>query len=94
MVDVAPEVAAAIERTALASFHALGLRDYGRVDLRVDEAGVPWVIDVNPNCDLSPDAGMPRTARSIGLDYPRLVGRICQLAWSRHVAEHPQAHGR
>ena len=93
MTDVAPEVAAAIEGTALASFHALGLRDYGRVDLRVDADGVPWVIDVNPNCDLSPDAGMPRTARSVGLDYPQLIGHICQLAFSRHAADHPQAHG-
>ncbi|HLU68134.1 MAG TPA: hypothetical protein VKZ63_17745, partial [Kofleriaceae bacterium] len=81
MTDVPPEVEAAIRRVALASFHALGLRDFGRVDLRVDAAGVPWVIDVNPNCDLSPDAGLARTARAVGLDYPALVGHICELAW-------------
>jgi len=90
MVDVPPEVETAIRRAALDSFHALGLRDYGRVDLRLDDCGRPWVIDVNPNCDLSPDAGLPRTARSIGLDYPHIIGHICELAWKRHAADHPR----
>jgi D-alanine-D-alanine ligase len=94
MTDVPPDVVAAIERVALTSFHALGLRDYGRVDLRLDGAGRPWVIDVNPNCDLSPDAGLPRTARSIGLDYPHIIGRICELAWKRHVTDHPRTQAR
>jgi D-alanine-D-alanine ligase len=91
MVDVAPDVAQAIRRTALDSFAALGLRDYGRVDLRVDAGGIAWVIDVNPNCDLSPDAGVARTARAVGLDYSQLVGCICELAWRRHVADHSAA---
>jgi len=90
MVDVPPEVEVAIRGAALRSFHALGLRDYGRVDMRLDQRGVPWVIDVNPNCDLSPDAGLPRTARSIGLDYPHIIGHICELAWKRHAADHPR----
>ncbi len=94
MVGVPVSVEAAIRRAALTSFHALGLRDYGRVDLRLDGSGRPWVIDVNPNCDLSPDAGLPRTAASIGLDYPQVMGHICELAWKRHVADHPRTPTR
>ena len=82
--DVAPETEAAICRAAKAAFVALGLRDFGRVDLRIDEAGEPWVIDVNPNCDLSPDAGVARAAAYAGIAYPQLVGRICEIAWRRH----------
>jgi len=82
---VEPSVEAAIRATAIATFRALGCRDFGRVDLRVDANGRPWVIDVNPNCDLSPDAGVARTARAAGLEYPQLMGRICELAWSRHA---------
>lgn len=91
MTDIPPRVERVIHDVALRCFHALGLSDYGRVDLRLDAGGRPWVIDVNPNCDLSPDAGLPRTARSVGLDYPQIIGRICELAWRRHVGDHPRA---
>ncbi|HTM22929.1 MAG TPA: hypothetical protein VL172_20540 [Kofleriaceae bacterium] len=80
---IAADAAAAIEAAAVAAFRALDLRDFGRVDLRVDAQGRPWVIDVNPNCDLSPDAGAARAARSAGIEYPQLLGRICELAWAR-----------
>ncbi len=84
MQNVSDELVAAIEGVSFAAFRALGLRDFGRVDLRVDDAGQPWVIDVNPNCDLSPDAGVARAAAHGGLDYPHLLGRICEIAWSRY----------
>lgn len=85
MKDIDPGVADTIRRVSFDTFRALGLRDFGRVDLRVDEHGQPWVIDVNPNCDLSPDAGVARTARAAGMEYHQLLGRICQIAWSRHA---------
>jgi D-alanine-D-alanine ligase len=81
--DASPAFVAAVERTARDAWHALGLRDYGRVDLRIDAAGTPWVIDVNPNCDLSPDAGVARSARAAGWDYSRLIDTIARTAWSR-----------
>ena len=74
---------ARIEATARAAWTAVGLRDYGRVDLRIDDAGTPWVIDVNPNCDISPDAGVARAGAAAGLSYPMLISRIAELAWTR-----------
>ncbi len=81
--DATPELVEVVERTARAAWHALGLRDYGRVDLRVDAAGVPWVIDVNPNCDISPDAGVARSAKVAGMTYPELIELIARTAWQR-----------
>lgn len=78
-----PALVAAIEATARAAWEALGLRDYGRVDLRIDAAGVPWVIDVNPNCDISPDAGVTRAAAAAGMSHVELVDAIARLAWRR-----------
>jgi D-alanine-D-alanine ligase len=74
---------ARVEATALAAFRALGLRGYGRVDLRVDAQGTPFVIDVNPNPALAPDAGLALAAGRAGLDYGALVERIAHEAFAR-----------
>ncbi len=92
MKNVGPELQTRIEATAIAAYRAMDLRDFGRVDLRIDADGVPWVIDVNPNCDISPDAGFARSARVAGFEYPQLIGKICEIAWSRYAAAHrPEA---
>jgi D-alanine-D-alanine ligase len=81
--DASPALVAAVESIARAAWAALGLRDYGRVDLRVDAAGAPWVIDVNPNCDISPDAGAARAAAAAGTGYTALIDAIARIAWRR-----------
>ena len=80
--DASPALTAAVEQVARAAWEALGLRDYGRIDLRVDAAG-PWVIDVNPNPDISPDAGVARSAQIAGLSYPQLISRLAEVAYRR-----------
>jgi D-alanine-D-alanine ligase len=68
---------------ATAAFEALEGRDYGRVDLRVDADGQPWVIDINPNCDLHPQAGFARAAMAAGRSFTELVLHLVDLAWER-----------
>jgi D-alanine-D-alanine ligase len=65
------------------AFQVLGLRDYGRIDVRLDERGVPWVIDVNPNCDLSEHGGLALAAGRAGLSYAGLVWEILRSALRR-----------
>ncbi len=91
VMEMAAPVKAAIERAAIGAFRALELRDYGRVDFRVADDGTPYVIDVNPNCDISPDAGVARAARAAGMNYPQLIGRICEIAWERYQHAHSKA---
>jgi len=81
--NASPALVAKLEQVARGAWHALGLRDYGRVDLRVDAAGQPWVIDVNPNCDISPDAGVARSAAVAGWSYETLVSTIARIALDR-----------
>jgi D-alanine-D-alanine ligase len=61
---------------------------YGRVDLRLDEASQPWVLEVNPCPDLSSDAGLARMGRAAGWNYDELVMQIVDetLTRSRNAA--------
>lgn len=76
-----------VEQIARASFDALDLFDYGRVDLRLAPDGTPYVIDVNPNCDLASEAGFSRAAAQSGIDYPSLIEAVCEAALERHRAK-------
>ncbi len=62
----------------------MGGEGYARVDVRLSPSGVPYVIDVNPNPDLSPDAGLARQARSAGWSYEDLISKIIEDALNRH----------
>lgn len=65
---------------ALRLFAVLGLRGYARVDFRIDPDGVPYVIDLNPNPTLDPEAGFAQAGREAGVDYPTLIERILASA--------------
>lgn len=93
--DVGPTLAARLADIARRTGQALGLRDYARIDVRVDARGRPWVIDVNPNCDISPDAGFALAAARGGIDYPRLVHTIALAARARAAVPRQRAiHAR
>jgi D-alanine-D-alanine ligase len=79
----APALRARVHGVALRAFAALHMRDYGRVDLRLDGRGRPFVVDVNPNCDLSSDAGFAKAALRAGLDHATVVGEILRCALKR-----------
>jgi D-alanine-D-alanine ligase len=74
---------ARVVQTALATFEALECRDYGRVDIRLSSDGRPYVIDVNPNCDLHPNAGFARAAMAAGMSYPALALDLVEIALER-----------
>ncbi len=83
---LAPALRARVAEIARAAFEALGLRDYARVDVRLAPDGVAYVIDVNPNCDLSDLAGgFSKAAKAGGLSYEDVVLRLAELALSRRL---------
>jgi D-alanine-D-alanine ligase len=71
-----------VHKAAKDSFRAVGLRDFGRVDMRFDN-GIPYVIDINELPDLSPDAGFWNSVRATGLTYPKMVERVLLHALRR-----------
>lgn len=80
---VSASLKARIEDVAIRAYTAMGLRDYGRVDIRVRN-GQPHVLEVNPNADLAPDAGIARASGVAGMTYPDLMDEIVRLAARRY----------
>ncbi|HEU4988312.1 MAG: hypothetical protein KGL93_13865 [Gemmatimonadota bacterium] len=83
--DLAPELAEEIRRVALQAWRAVGGHGYGRVDMRIDREGRPWILEVNPNPDIAPDAGLARMANAAGISYPRLIRAVCQAGVRRRI---------
>ncbi|MCL6503886.1 MAG: hypothetical protein K6T86_14480, partial [Pirellulales bacterium] len=73
-------LAAALRELALRAFLLTGVRHYGRVDLRVDRHGQPWILEVNANPDLAPEAGLARAVQASGEAYDAFLARLVKHA--------------
>jgi D-alanine-D-alanine ligase len=69
-----------LRSVALKCWRRFDLRGYARVDFRVDNAGRSWVLEVNANPCLSPDAGFAAAVAQAGLDYREAIRRIVEDA--------------
>ncbi len=72
-----------IAEVGMGAYAITGCCGYGRVDMRMDESGQVYVIEVNPNPDISPDAGASRQAAAYGLSYNEFIQKIVQLGRER-----------
>jgi D-alanine-D-alanine ligase len=77
------ETEAKMKDIALRCFRIVGCRDYARVDFRLNADGEPYVLEVNPNPDISDDAGFARSARTYGLTFAQTIGKIVESALER-----------
>lgn len=82
--DLSDDLVARMQKMALDAFNALRLRDYARVDLRINAKGEIYVIEVNPNCYLEKTAEFATAAAKSGIQYSGLIGRILELANARY----------
>jgi D-alanine-D-alanine ligase len=78
--DVEPELAERIGQIALLAFRAVGGRGYGRVDMRLDEANQPYVLEVNCNPCLDEGMGIARAAEKACIPFPQLLQLIVRAA--------------
>ncbi|MFA5517472.1 MAG: ATP-grasp domain-containing protein [Desulfuromonadales bacterium] len=75
---------------ALRAYKILECRDYARVDIRLRN-GVPYILEINANPDISADAGLARAARVGGIAYPKFIERILNMALKRKELLHAKA---
>ena len=85
--DVEPELAASVERIGRQCWQLFDLAGYARVDFRVDADGRPWVLEINANPCLSPDAGFAAALAQARVAYGDAIGWL--IADARRRAAGP-----
>jgi D-alanine-D-alanine ligase len=83
LVQLPDELRARLQKVAVDAYRALRVRDYGRVDLRLTDTGDIYVLEVNASCYLEKNSEFAMAGGAAGLDYPRLIERIVDLALAR-----------
>jgi len=83
--DLPDDLRDRMQKAAVDAFHALRLRDYARIDMRVTDAGGIYIIEVNPNCYLEAKSEFARAAERDGITYDALIGQIVELAAARYA---------
>lgn len=78
-INISPEVEERINRVCKRVYKALSLSGYARLDLRLREDGKVFVIEANPNPDLSYGEDFSESAESIGVSYEQLLQKIVNL---------------
>lgn len=77
--DLDEETTKKLNKTALAAYQILKLRDYGRIDMRLTDKGEVYVIEANPNPWLSSDSEFFMSAKKSGRSYSDMIGEIIEL---------------
>ena len=84
--DLSKALEKRICQTAMHCFQCFRLRDYGRVDMRVDPSGVLYVLEINANPCISPDSGLPAALAQGGVGYQEFVKRLVDFLRMREKA--------
>jgi D-alanine-D-alanine ligase len=75
-----PEREAALKDLSLEAFRLLGCSGWGRVDLMLDAAGEPWLLEVNTSPGMTGHSLVPIAARAVGISYEELCVKILEGA--------------
>jgi D-alanine-D-alanine ligase len=81
------EMRARLQGLAEAAFRTMGCRDYARVDFRMDAKGRPFILEVNPNPDISTNAGYARALQAAGIAYASFWGAMIDNALKRRIVD-------
>jgi D-alanine-D-alanine ligase len=70
----------AVTEAALATYRTLGATGFARIDVILDRAGEPWVLEANAIPGLTDTSLLPQAAEAAGMSFEELVERIVELA--------------
>ncbi len=84
--DISEAQASLLQKISKKAYQILGLSGYARMDLRVSEGGDVYILEANPNPDISEFEDFAMSAKSIGISYTDLINKIISMGkqWSPH----------
>jgi D-alanine-D-alanine ligase len=91
--ELGPGVVERVQAEALRAFQSVGGRDYGRVDVMLDEGGVPWVLEVNTLPGMTETSLLPKAAAVAGIGFVDLCERMLRMALARAGEGMGRSHG-
>jgi D-alanine-D-alanine ligase len=72
-----------IQELALRAHRALKLRDYSRIDFRMDPPGKFWCLEANTLPGMTATSLLPQSAKAVGISFAELCDEICRMAMGR-----------
>lgn len=90
--NIDKKLEALISEIALDTYNILDCHDYGRVEIRVDEYGNPYVLELNPNPSIDINDCVPASAELVGMDYGKFLEEIIKMTIRRYKDRPPYYH--
>jgi D-alanine-D-alanine ligase len=90
--NISKKLEAVISEIALDTYNILDCHDYGRVEIRVDKNGNPYVLELNPNPTINLTSCLPSVAKLTGMDYGDFLEEIIRMAIRRYKNKPPYYH--
>lgn len=85
--QISPALEQAIKAVVSRTFQVMQIRDWARIDLRLDEQEIPNILEINPLPGILPDpkdnSCFPKAARTAGYSYSAMLQRVVELAAMR-----------
>jgi len=89
--ELTPQLEKEIEEIAIHTYRAMKIRDWCRIDVRLDENNKAHIIELNPLPGILPDpkenSCFPKAARAKGYDYNEMINKVLEIACKRHGIE-------
>ncbi|MBI3615814.1 MAG: ATP-grasp domain-containing protein [Candidatus Omnitrophica bacterium] len=89
---IEPKLEKRLRELALRTYQAVDCLDFGRVDIRVDRGGNPYVLEINPLPSLSTEDVFTAVAKHLGLTYEAMIEKILEAAVKRYGPKLKSAH--
>lgn len=78
--DLSAETTARVKALAKQAYNAINCEGWGRVDIMLDEAEQPWLLEINTSPGMTPQSLVPMAAKAQGMDYGQLCVEILTMA--------------